>query len=81
MKVYDIVSHRSKEVKLSDIVGFVHTTWKPDRVRLWLKDPTGKSKKSLDGIHPHKDDMVITWDAFKKIKLNKSKLIWYVNEV
>lgn len=79
MKLYDIVAHRSKEVKRSDIVGFVHTAYRNDRVRLWVKDPTGKSKKSLDGIHPHKDNVVITWNTFKKIKLNKAKLIWYVD--
>lgn len=81
MKVYDVVAHRSKEVKKSDIVGFVHTPWKPNRVRIWRKDPSGKYWKSLDEIHTHKDDMVITWNAFKKIKLNKSKLIWYADEL
>ena len=84
MRLYDIVAHRSKEIKKSDIVGFVHTEWKKDRVRLWRKDPSKKSKKSLCGnppYEPHLDDVVMSWRSFQKLKLDRSKLIWHVDEL
>lgn len=65
MRVYDVVAHRSKEVKKADIGGYIIEWYKPKQVRLLVK---------VNG--EYKDNVVVSRKKFESLRLNTSKMMF-----